>query len=228
MGQQMKKYFAEYTGTFCIVFFGTGSIVLSDQMAMSGAATGWIALGFGLSVMAMIYTFSKVSGAHFNPAVSFAFWRMRYLPKKEFVIYIASQILGAVTASGILRALFPSYPTLGSTLPQTSLPLVFGAEVLLTAILVFTILSFAAFQNLKPWLGLAVGMVVALEAFIAGPISEASMNPARSFAPALLSGHLDSIWLYLLAPMLGSIVALGFCRSACGPICCPKFYGAPS
>ncbi len=197
-----KKYLAEIIGTFTLVFAGTGAIVIDN---LTGQVTHvGIALTFGLVVMAMIYAVGETSGAHLNPAVTLGFWFARRLPGRSVAPYIGSQLIGALAGSLLVRALFgPS--TLGATHPAGSAAQTFVLEIVLTAILMFVILSVASGSKEKGLLaGVAIGGVIALEALFAGPISGASMNPARSLAPALVSGSLGDVWIYLAAPVLGA------------------------
>ena len=157
----------------------------------------------------MIYTFGDVSGAHLNPAVSLGFTVAGRFPLKELPPYIAAQIVGALLASLTLRWLFPQSQFLGATLPAGSGMQSFVLEVLLTGMLMMVILNVSHGAKEKGiTAGIAVGASIGLEAIFAGPICGASMNPARSFAPALVSGHLDHIWIYLMAPFLGALVAV--------------------
>jgi aquaporin Z len=214
---RLRCYFAETLGTFALVFAGTGAIVINDVAGGSVTHVG-IALTFGLVVMAMIYTLGDVSGCHINPAATIAFWLARRFPSHQVAPYIASQALGAVLASGLLRLLFV-HPTLGATLPSGSALQSFVLETVLTGLLMFVALSVSTGAQEKGIMaGAAIGSVVALEALFAGPICGASMNPARSLGPALVSGRLETLWLYLLAPVLGSALAVVCCRctrSAC-------------
>lgn len=202
----MKRYIAEAIGTFCLVFAGTGAIVIND---VSGGAVTHVGIGltFGLVVMAMIYAVGDVSGAHLNPAVTFGFWLAKRLPGRIAAPYMASQLIGAFAASGLMWVMF-THPTLGATHPAGSAAQSFTLETVLTAMLMFVILSVAAGPKEKGLLaGVAIGGVIAFEALFAGPISGASMNPARSLAPAVLSGAVHDVWIYLAAPVLGA--ALG-------------------
>ena len=208
----MKKCLAETIGTFCLVFAGTGAIVINDVSGGKVTHVG-IALTFGLVVMAMIYAVGDTSGAHLNPAVTLGFWLARRLPGRSVAPYLGSQLVGAFLASGLLRILF-SHATLGATHPAGSVLQTFVLETVLTAMLMFVILSVALGPKEKGLLaGVAIGAVIAFEALFAGPISGASMNPARSFAPAVVSGGLDYVWIYLAAPILGAAVGVFFNRT---------------
>jgi aquaporin NIP len=218
----MKKLVAEFIGTFCLVFAGTGAVVIDE--ASHGAVTHvGVALTFGLVVLAMIYTVGDISGAHLNPAVTFGFWTARRLPGREVLPYITSQIAGAVLASVLLRVMFPQNQLLGATLPAGSEMQSFVLETILTFLLMLTILSVSTGAKEKGiTAGIAVGAVIALEAMFAGPISGASMNPARSLAPALVSGHFEHLWIYLAAPPLGALVSMFACRCVREKDCCSK------
>jgi aquaporin NIP len=216
----VRKLFAEFVGTFCLVFAGTGAIVINE---VRGGVIGHagIALTFGLIVLAMIYTFGDVSGAHLNPAVTTAFAVSGRLPWREVPGYVGVQIGGGVAASGLLRILFPSHERLGATLPSGPASQSFILEVVLTFILMLVILSVSTGAKEKGiTAGIAIGAVVALEAMFAGPISGASMNPARSLGPALVSGHFAHLWIYLLAPVGGALLAIPACCVARQPGCC--------
>lgn len=216
----MKPLLAELLGTFALVFAGTGAIVINDLTQGSIGHAG-IALTFGLVVMAMIQTFGDISGAHFNPAVSLAFAVAGKLPWTRVPGFVGAQCVGALLASGLLRFLFPSHALLGATLPSGPISQSFILEVILTAMLMLTILSVSTGAKEKGiTAALAIGAVVALEAMFAGPICGASMNPARSLAPALVSGHLDHLWLYLLAPVIGALLAVPLCVGVREPGCC--------
>jgi len=216
-----KKCFAEFLGTFALVFAGTGAIVIND--VSDGAVTHvGIALTFGLVVLAMIYAVGDISGAHINPAVTSAFWLSGRFPGRSVLPYVVSQCLGAVVASGVMRLLFPAHIMLGATLPAGSDTQSFILELILTFLLMFVILSVSTGAKEKGiTAGIAVGAVIALEALFAGKICGASMNPARSLAPALVSGHLEHLWIYLVAPVAGASLAIFGCRSCQEPGCCP-------
>jgi len=215
----VKLYLAELLGTFALVFAGTGAIVIND---ISGGTIGHIGIAatFGLVVMAMIQIFGDVSGAQFNPAVSLAFAVAGKLTWARLPGYVVAQCVGALLASGLLRFLFPTHELLGSTLPSGAVSQSFVLEAVLTAMLMLTILSVSTGAKEKGiTAGIAIGAVVGLEAMFAGTICGASMNPARSLAPALVSGHLEHLWLYLLAPVVGALIAVPLFRGVRGPGC---------
>ena len=215
-----KRYLAEAFGTFALVFAGTGAIVVNE--ASRGAITHvGIALTFGLVVLTMIYTVGDISGAHLNPAVTLGFYAARRFEGKEVLPYIASQLAGALAASGILRGLFPESGTLGATLPAGSATQSFVFEFILTALLMWVILNVSTGSKERGiTAGIVVGSVIALEAMFAGPVCGASMNPARSIAPALVSFHFQSLWIYLAAPVLGALIAVLGCRCIREEGCC--------
>ena len=216
----MKKLAAEFIGTFGLVFAGTGAIVINETSGGAVTHVG-IALTFGLIVLAMIYTVGDVSGAHLNPAVSLGFVVARRFPVGEAIPYIASQCAGALVASGVLRLLFPQNASLGATMPAGSSMQSFVLELILTAILMFAILGVSTGASEKGiTAGIVVGAVIGLEAMFAGPICGASMNPARSLAPAVVSGHMSSLWIYIFAPIIGAVVGVIGCRAVRGKDCC--------
>jgi aquaporin NIP len=189
----MKKYIAELIGTFALVFCGTGAIIINQQSNGSVSHVG-IAITFGLIVMSMIYALGDISGAHLNPAVSIAFTIAKRFPLKELLPYIISQLTGAVLASLILKFLFPTNEYLGATLPAGLVSQSFVLEFILTFFLMFVIINVAnGSKEQGMFAGLAIGSVVLLEAMFAGPICGASMNPARSFAPAIVSQHTEHL-----------------------------------
>ncbi|MCB9169230.1 MAG: MIP family channel protein [Flavobacteriales bacterium] len=209
----IRRYVAEGIGTFALVFCGTGAIVVDTWTGGALGVTG-IALVFGLVVTAMIYAFGDVSGAHINPAVTLAFFLAGRSQGRRVVPYVLSQLAGAFAASLALRALFPDDATLGATLPAVDNTRAFALEVLLTFLLVLVILQVAhGSKETGTMAGIAVGATVGLEALFAGPVTGASMNPARSLAPALVSGSLDGLWIYLTAPLVGAVTAAWLWRS---------------
>lgn len=215
-----KRLLAELLGTFFLVFAGTGAIIVDHA---NGGIIGHagIALVFGLVVLAMIHAFGDVSGAHLNPAVTLGFAVARRFPWRDVAPYTASQLTGAFVASGLLRWLFPASATLGETLPTGGVPQSFVMEVVLTAALMLVILSVSTGAKEKGiTAGIAIGAVVGLEAMFAGPVSGASMNPARSLAPAMVGGNFDHIWLYPTATILGALLAVPLCIGVRGSACC--------
>ncbi len=204
----MRRYIAEAIGTFTLVFAGTGAIVINDVTAGAVTHVG-IALTFGLIVMAMIYAVGDVSGAHLNPAVTIGFVVARRLRPRCLVPYILSQSVGAFLASTLLLCMFGNRAALGTTEPFGSPAQSFALEAVLTGILMFVILRVSTgSKEVGTMAGIAIGGVIGLEALFAGPIRGASMNPARSLAPAIMSGHVSNLWVYLTAPFLGSIIAV--------------------
>ncbi|MFC6103086.1 MIP/aquaporin family protein [Olivibacter domesticus] len=204
----IKKYVAEFIGTFMLVFCGTGAIIINQQTHGLITHVG-IAITFGLVVMGVIYAFGNLSGAHINPAVSIAFAVNGCFSKKLIIPYISSQLAGAFAASLVLKFLFPADEMLGATVPSGSSLQSFTMEFLLTFFLMIVIMRVAKGNKEQGmFAGLAIGAVVALEAMFAGPISGASMNPARSLAPAVISGHYEHIWVYVIATISGALVAV--------------------
>lgn len=205
----MKKYVAEAIGTFAIVFCGTGAVIINQQTNGIITQTG-IAITFGFIVMAMIYALGNISGAHFNPAVTIAFAVAKRFPAKQISPYIISQLAGGISASGVLHILFPQSVLLGATIPSGSEIQSFILEIILALFLMLVILNVS--QGSKEqgmFAGLAIGSVVLLEAMFAGPVSGASMNPARSVAPALISLHIQHLWVYITAPIIGAVLSVG-------------------
>lgn len=191
-----------------LVFVGTGSVIVDD---VTGGASGLagIALAWGLVVAAMIYTLDDVSGAHINPAVTVAFWAAKRFSGASVLPYLVSQFLGAIAASTLLRVLYPAHETLGMTLPDGTWWQSFVLEIALTAILMFVILNVTVGAKEKGiTAGLAIGGVIGFEVLCGGPISGASMNPARSVGPALICGQFQFLWIYLSAPVIGSLMAV--------------------
>ena len=209
----MKKSWAELFGTYILVFVGTGAIMI-NEITLGAVSHLGVGLSFGLVVMAMIYAIGDVSGAHINPAVTIAFAVAKRFPKNQILPYISFQLVGAVLASASLYFIFPEASTMGETLPlKENWAQSFILEFILTFILMFVILNVSTGSKEKGiTAALAVGGVVAFEATFAGPISGASMNPARSIAPAIFSGDLTHLWLYVVATILGAILAVYSCK----------------
>ena len=204
----MNKYAAEFIGTFALVFCGTGAAII-DQDTNGVITHVGVAITFGLIVMSMIYTLGNISGCHINPAVTIAFTIAKRFKIKEVLPYIISQLAGAFLASVALTYLFPHNNTLGATLPSGTVLQSFVFEFILTFFLMLVIIKVATGSNEKGmFAGLAIGAMVFLEAMFAGPVSGASMNPARSIAPAVVSGHIESLWIYIAAPIFGAAAAI--------------------
>ena len=220
----MKKHnlvAAEAFGTFALVFAGCGAIIVNDLYGGSLGHLG-VSLVFGLIVMTMIYSVGNISGAHLNPAVTLGFFFAGRLEASLVVPYVMAQIFGAFTAALILRYLFIDHVTLGATFPSTDLPRAFILEIVISFTLMFVILNVSTGHQEKGIMaGAAIGGVVALAALIAGPVTGASMNPARSLGPAIATLNFQSLWLYLLAPVLGAYLANPACRLIQGDECCP-------
>ena len=204
----MKKYVAEALGTFALVFCGTGAMVINQQ-TNGGVTHVGISITFGFIVMAMIYTLGNISGAHLNPAVTIAFTLAKRFQLKQVLPYVVAQLAGAILASLALKYLFPTNQTLGATLPTGSEMQSFILEFILTFFLMLVIINVASGSKEQGmFAGLAIGSTVLLEAMFAGPICGASMNPARSIAPALISGHLEHLWLYIVATITGAALSI--------------------
>jgi aquaporin Z len=203
----MNKYVAEFLGTFGIVFLGTGSIILND--VTGGMVTHFgISLTFGIAVTLMIIAFGKYSGAHLNPAVTLSFAYLKLFKKKNIVNYIVVQLLGGIAASVILKLIFNRHASLGNTIPSGNVWVSFALEFVLTFVLMLVILLFSQSEkSVHQFTAYAIGLTVGLEAFFAGPICGASMNPARSIAPSIVSGNINFVWIYITAPILGALLA---------------------
>ena len=194
---------AEFVGTFALVFAGCGAVMVDAKTQALGHVG--VAISFGLVIMVMIYAVGHISGAHFNPAVSFAFALSRHFPWPRLLGYSVAQVLGAICAAAILRGSLGDVAHVGATLPSGSQGQSFLWELVLSFFLMFVIMAVATdTRAVGEAAAIAIGGTVALDAMFGGPISGASMNPARSLGPALVSGELHALWLYLLAPLLGA------------------------
>lgn len=215
-----RKCMAEWVGTFALVFVGTGAI-MAGESGFEWVSRGSIALAFGGVVAAMVMAVGRISGAHLNPAVTIGLWRAHRFQAAWVVPYVISQVCGAVTASHFLWWLVDGRGSLGATIPAIGEGGAFALEVALTFLLTSVILRVTSGNRtglLIP--AIAIGGTIGLAALFAGPLTGASMNPARSLAPALAAGNLYGIWIYLTAPILGSVLAVTACRSARPSGCC--------
>jgi aquaporin NIP len=218
----MKRYISEFIGTFAMIFCGTGAMTINEVTGGDVTHVG-IAMTWGLIVMAMIYAFGETSGAHFNPAVSIAFAYAKKFSWREVPKYILAQVLGAFAASLLLWFLFPSSEILGATIPTVDVWRAFVLEFLLTFFLMVVIINVSTgSKEIGAVAGIAIGAVVLLEAMFAGPITNASMNPARSIAPAFVSGNLQHLWMYIIAPILGALLAVVSCKMVKEENCCDE------
>lgn len=200
-----KRFFAELIGTFVIVVFATGSVVLAvkyDQFF----GLWFVALAPAVAVATMVYAFGKISMAHFNPAVTLGFFITRHMPKNLFPVYISAEITGAIIGSIFVKYAIGAQANVGANAPDYHypIPLIIGVEVLATALLMAVILVVVHTKGLRGLGGIAIGAMVGLDIFFLAFVSGASMNPARSLAPALVSGDLNDLWLYWTATFMGS------------------------
>lgn len=203
-----KIFFAELVGTFVVVLLAAGSVVIDSK---TGGTLGlpFVAAAPFVGVAAMVYAFGKVSMAHFNPAVTIGFLVSGHIKKSQLPVYLGAEIIGAILASLFVLFFIGTEANIGANVPDYSFvpPLIFGVEVLATALLMAVIFAVVHTKGLRGWSGIVIGGIVGLDIFIFSFISGASMNPARSLGPALLSGTLSDLWIYWSAPFAGSIIA---------------------
>lgn len=202
-----KRFFAEIIGTFVIVVFATGSVVL-DAKYVGTFGLWFVALAPAVAVALMVYAFGKISMAHFNPSVTIGFLVTKHLEKKLLGLYFAAEIIGALLGSIFVRYVIGTQANLGANAPDYhfSIPLIVGVEILVTALLMAVILTVVHTKGLRGFGGMAIGTMIGLDIFIFAFVSGASMNPARSLAPAMVSGYVNDLWLYLTAPFIGSTI----------------------
>lgn len=220
----MKKYIAEFIGTFALIFCGCGAMVINEVTGGDVTHVG-ICITWGFIVIAMIYAVGDISGAHLNPAVSIAFAYAKKFPWKEVPMYFIAQLLGALLASYTLKFLFPTSEFLGGTHLNEIIDPTRGfvIEFLLTFFLMFVIINVSSgSKEVGIVAGIAIGGVVMLEALFAGPMTNASMNPIRSLAPAITSLKFDDLWVYILAPVLGALTAVMSCKLIKDDNCCTE------
>jgi len=206
MHRLYQKCLAEFIGTYGLLFFGCGGIMAAERFAGAIPAIA-IPLMFGAVVAVMIYTVGHISGAHFNPAVTLAFAVSRHFPTRQVVPYWLAQFLGGILAIGTLALILPPGQSYGATIPSASVGVTFAWEVILSAFLMLVIIAVATDTRAEGVMaGIAIGTIVTLCAFLGGPTSGASMNPARSLAPALFQGTMGTVWIYFAAPCMGTIL----------------------
>jgi MIP family channel proteins len=202
----MRSLVAEAIGTFALVFAGCGAIMVDEKTSALGHVG--VAIAFGLVIMAMIYAVGHVSGAHFNPAVTLSFALTRHFPRRQILPYWSAQLAGALAAAAILRGSLGNIAHVGATYPSGSDGQAFLWEAVLSFFLMFVIMAVATdTRAVGEAAAIAIGGTVGLDAMFGGPITGASMNPARSLGPGIVTGDLHAIWVYLLAPALGASLA---------------------
>jgi len=205
LSPNQKRFFAEIIGTFVIVVFATGSVVL-DAKYVGTFGLWFVALAPAVAVALMVYAFGKISMAHFNPSVTIGFLVTKHLEKKLLGLYFAAEIIGALLGSLFVRYVIGTQANLGANAPDYhfAITLIVGVEVLVTALLMAVILTVVHTKGLRGFGGIVIGTMIGLDIFFFAFISGASMNPARSLAPAMISGYVNDLWLYLTAPFIGS------------------------
>jgi aquaporin NIP len=203
----LRRAGAEGIGAFALVFGGCGAIITEAEHPGTLGTVG-IALVFGLIIMAMVYATGHLSGAHLNPAVTIAFLTTRHLPRRDALAYLLAQLIGTLVAAALLAAIWPSKPAaLGTTIPSVGVGSALAYEAVLTAFLMFVIMAVATdTRAVGAGAAIAIGGTVGLDALFGGPITGASMNPARSIGPAVVSGELHDLWIYIVAPLVGATI----------------------
>lgn len=213
MSSNQKIFLVELIGTFVIVVFATGSVVL-DTKYVGTFGLWFVALAPAVAVAGMVYAFGKISMAHFNPAVTIGFLATKHMPKNLFPVYLAAEIIGALLASVFVKYVIGTQANIGANAPDYHFPvvLIVCVEIITTALLMAVILAVVHTKGLKGLGGIAIGTMIALDIFFLAFISGASMNPARSLAPAFVSGYLNDLWLYWSAPFLGAGIVASIYR----------------
>ena len=202
-----RKALAELIGTFALVFAGCGSVMVLERIP--GAITPMaVPIIFGLVVACMVYAIGHISGAHFNPAVTLAFFIARHFPGKEVPAYWLAQTFGGVLAVSMLHVLLPIGAGYGATVPKLGIFESLGIEFLLSYLVMFVIIAVATDSRAEGTMaGAAIGGIITVCAYVGGPLTGASMNPARSLAPAIFEHRLDAFWIYLVGPCVGAAFA---------------------
>ena len=213
LSPNQKRFLAELIGTFVVVVFATGSVVLSVKYSET-FGLWFVALAPAIAVALMVYTFGKISMAHFNPAVTVGFFVTKHMPKNLFPVYFIAEIIGALLGSIFVKYVIGTNANLGANAPDYhfQITLIVGVEILATALLMAVIIVVVHTKGLRGFGGIAIGGMVGLDIFFCAFISGASMNPARALAPAIISGYLDNLWLYWTAPFIGSAIIAGIYR----------------
>ncbi|MGB9003913.1 MAG: aquaporin [Nitrosotalea sp.] len=208
-----KRFFAELIGTFVLVVFAAGSVVL-DAKYVGTFGLWFVALAPAVAVALMVYVFGKISMSHLNPAVTVGFLITKHMPKNLLPLYLAAEITGALLAGIFVKYVIGTEANLGANAPNYyfPIPLIVGVEILATALLMTVILISVHTKGLKGFGGIAIGAMVGLDISFLSFISGASMNPARSLAPALVSGYIDDLWLYLTATFIGTGIVASIYR----------------
>jgi aquaporin NIP len=203
----VRPALAEAIGTFALVFAGCGAIMVSERFP-GAIAPASIPLVFGLAIGIMVYAVGHISGAHFNPAVTLGLALAGRFPKRNVPVYWAAQCAGALVAITFLNGLLPAGPGFGATVPAVPALVAVAWEAILTFFLVFVIISVATDTRAQGSMaGIAIGATICLDAFIGGSVTGASMNPARSLAPALFQGTCSTLWIYFVGPGIGAVIA---------------------
>ena len=204
----VKKSIAEFIGTFALVFFGCGSMIL-HELDPSVISSDAIPIIFGLIIAVMIYALGHISGAHFNPAVSIAFYQNKNINIKELCSYVPAQIIGAIVASSFHNFFWGAEHSFGMTINKLTFTKGFSLEILISIFLMLTIISAATDKRVSNSIAsLSIGGMITVCSFVAGPFTGASMNPARSLGPAILSGDFSNMFIYILAPVIGATISI--------------------